>query len=140
MPLERPRFSTTKLREGYDMGEVDDAIDRVFGALAEPVPSMSGADVRTLRFTPVRLREGYDMGEVDEWLDQAAAELERTAGGTAATAPATPTPATPGPAAPAAYDGTRSTAITEVRTGVPGPLLVLIVIVVVVAAVVYAVL
>lgn len=137
MPLERPRFSTTKLREGYDMGEVDDAIDRVFGALAEPVPSMSGADVRTLRFTPVRLREGYDMGEVDEWLDQAASELERTAGGTAATAPATPTPATPGPAA---YDGTRSTAITEVRTGVPGPLLVLIVIVVVVAAVVYAVL
>ena len=89
MALERPHFSTTKLREGYDMEEVDDAVDRVFGALAEPVPTMSAKDVTTLRFSPVRLREGYDMGQVDEWLDQAAAELDRSAG---AAAPATPAP------------------------------------------------
>ena len=108
MPLERPRFSTTKLREGYDMGEVDDAIDRVFGALAEPVPSMSGADVRTLRFTPVRLREGYDMGEVDGWLDQAAAELEAR-DGRAGPAVAAPAPSHPSAAA------TRSDAAVEVQ-------------------------
>ncbi len=32
MALERPRFSTTKLREGYDIDDVDEAVDRVFVA------------------------------------------------------------------------------------------------------------
>ena len=75
MTLERPAFSTTKLTEGYDAGEVDDLVDRVFAALAGTTPAMSADDVRNVRFTPVRLRGGYTMSDVDDWLDLAAAEL-----------------------------------------------------------------
>ena len=123
MALERPRFSTTKLREGYDVASVDDAVDRVFVALADGATSMTASDVSSLRFNPVRLAEGYDMGEVDSWLDQAAAELARTSGGAA---PATP--AAPGTPASAAYEttsGTRSDAVTEVRSSSPRILVVL---------------
>lgn len=86
--VDKVRFSPVRLREGYDMGEVDghldlvkqtlDALDRavasggpVPGALPEP------------RFSPVRLREGYDMGEVDAFLAEVATEearLRRLAG------------------------------------------------------------
>ncbi len=69
MTLERPRFGTTKLMEGYDCGEVDDFVDRVFHVLAQDEPGMTPEQVRDVRFTPVRLREGYVMGDVDDWLD-----------------------------------------------------------------------
>ncbi|CAB4965381.1 unannotated protein [freshwater metagenome] len=123
MALERPRFSTTKLREGYDVASVDDAVDRVFVALADGATSMTASDVSSLRFNPVRLAEGYDMGEVDSWLDQAAAELARTSGGAA---PATPAaPGTPASAAYGTTSGTRSDAVTEVRSSSPRILVVL---------------
>jgi DivIVA domain-containing protein len=103
MTIERPRFTTNRFVETYDMGEVDDAIGRIFAALAEPVPPMEPADVHALRFTPTRLRDGYDIGEVDAWLDVAAAELAQR-GGTAppagSVAPASspaPAPAPPDP-------------------------------------------
>lgn len=108
MPLERPRFSTTKLREGYDMGEVDDAIDRIFAALTGDPPTMSPEQVSQLRFTPTRLRDGYDMDEVDQWLDEAAAELEAR-DGRAGPAVAAPAPSHPSAAA------TRSDAVVEVQ-------------------------
>lgn len=128
MALQRPSFTTTKLREGYDMGEVDDAVDRVFSALAEPVPTMSAEDVTTLRFTPVRLREGYDMDKVDGWLDQAAAELDRAAGGAA--------PGTPAPTAHQTTGTTSSEAITEVRSG-PSRVLAVLTLVVLAAVLAY---
>jgi DivIVA domain-containing protein len=134
MALERPRFSTTKLREGYDIADVDDAIDRVFVALGDGATSMTASDVSSLRFEPVRLREGYDMGEVDNWLDQAAAELGRTSGGAA---PAAPAPETPTSAAHETTSGTRSDAITEVRSTSPRILAVLA-LVVLLAVVAYA--
>ncbi len=127
MALGRPRFSTTRLREGYDVADVDHAVDRVFVALADGATSMTASDVSSLRFNPVRLAEGYDMGEVDSWLDQAAAELARTSGGAA---PATP--ATAGTPASAAYEttsGTRSDAVTEVRSSSPRILVVLAIVV-----------
>lgn len=135
MVLERPRFSTTKLREGYDIAGVDDAVDRVFVALADGATSMTASDVSSLRFTPVRLAEGYDMGEVDGWLDRAAAELGRTSGGAAPAASAT--------SASAAYEttsGTRSEAVTEVRSTSPRMLVVLalVVLLAIVAYVYYA--
>jgi DivIVA domain-containing protein len=60
------RFRTTKLRQGYDMAQVDDFLDRLVTALraGQPVrPLVDGA-----RFTPTRLRAGYDMGDVDDLL------------------------------------------------------------------------
>ncbi|MSW72005.1 MAG: DivIVA domain-containing protein [Actinobacteria bacterium] len=84
---------------------------------------MTASDVSSLRFNPVRLAEGYDMGEVDSWLDQAAAELARTSGGAA---PATPAaPGTPASAAYGTTSGTRSDAVTEVRSSSPRILVVL---------------
>jgi DivIVA domain-containing protein len=60
------RFTPVRLRDGYDMGDVDELLDRIVAALGsgEPVgPLIDGA-----RFGHVRLREGYDVGEVDEFL------------------------------------------------------------------------
>jgi DivIVA domain-containing protein len=133
--LERPRFSTTKLREGYDIADVDAAVDRVFVALADGATSMTASDVSSLRFNPVRLAAGYDMGEVDTWLDQAAAELGRTSGDASPAAPAAP--ATPASAAYETTSGTRSDAITEVRSSSPRIMLVLA-LVVLLAIVAYA--
>ncbi|WP_242532520.1 DivIVA domain-containing protein [Nocardioides sp. S5] len=135
MALERPRFSTTRLREGYDVADVDTAVDRVFVALADGATSMTASDVSSLRFNPVRLAEGYDMGEVDSWLDQAAAELGRTSGGAA---PATPAAReTPASAAYETTSGTRSDAVTEVRSSSPR-ILVVLALVVLLAIVAYA--
>jgi DivIVA domain-containing protein len=67
------RFTSVRLREGYDRAEVDTFVDRAVHALAAPVPTLAPDDVRTVTFTPVRLREGYDMAEVDGYLD----DLER---------------------------------------------------------------
>lgn len=65
---EAVRFTPVRLREGYDMTQVDSLLDKLVRRLR------SGADVaefvRAARFTPVRLREGYDMGEVDTFLDR----------------------------------------------------------------------
>jgi DivIVA domain-containing protein len=66
--VERARFTPVRLREGYDMADVDRLLDDVVGAAerGEPVgPVIDGA-----RFTAVRLREGYDMAEVDRLLAQ----------------------------------------------------------------------
>ena len=135
MALERPRFGTTKLREGYDTADVDAAVDRVFVSLAAGATSMTASDVTHLRFKPVRLAEGYDMGEVDTWLDQAAAELGRVSGGAAPAAQAAP--ATPTSTAYETTGGTRSDAITEVRSSSPRIMLVLA-LVVMLAIVAYA--
>ncbi|WP_155993064.1 DivIVA domain-containing protein [Nocardioides sp. URHA0020] len=60
------RFTPVRLREGYDMGEVDRFLDHLTAVLR----SEGSLDelVGTARFTPVRLREGYDMDEVDDFL------------------------------------------------------------------------
>lgn len=60
------QFKPVRLREGYDMGEVDAFLDHAAKAAAE------GRSLEPLvavaRFTPVRMREGYDMAEVDAFL------------------------------------------------------------------------
>jgi DivIVA domain-containing protein len=69
--ISQVRFTPVRLREGYEMGGVDDLLDRLVTALRAggPVDEL----VRTARFTPVRMREGYDMGEVDEFLSRVVA-------------------------------------------------------------------
>ncbi|WP_374458110.1 DivIVA domain-containing protein [Nocardioides sp.] len=81
MTLERPTFSTTSMREGYDTEEVDRAVDLVLDNLALPELRFGADQITSLRFTPVRLQQGYDMGEVDSWLDLAAAETARRSTG-----------------------------------------------------------
>jgi len=70
------RFTPVRLRhEGYDMGEVDDLLDRIVAALGagEPVtPLLEG-----VRLTHVRLREGYNIDEVDKFLDQVRRAAQR---------------------------------------------------------------
>ncbi|MDT0183523.1 DivIVA domain-containing protein [Microbacterium sp. ARD31] len=119
--LERPSFSTTSMREGYDTDEVDRAVDLIFDNLALPEPRFGADQITSLRFTPVRLQQGYDMGEVDSWLDLAAAETEsRSADG--AEPAQQPADAPPAPAEPAPISSapSSSTAITEVKAGGAG--------------------
>lgn len=51
---------------GYDLGEVDDFLDRLEQAVAagEPITPL----INRARFTRVRLREGYTAAEVDDFL------------------------------------------------------------------------
>jgi len=99
--IDRPRFSTTRMREGYDVADVDATVDRVMASLeGDGATGITPAEIEQLRFTPVRLGAGYDMGEVDAWLDTVTAELDRRGSGAArTTAPIAEPMADPAPAA-----------------------------------------
>lgn len=71
------RFTPVRLREGYDMGEVDDFLDELVDAVAMGRPLQPLVDAA--RFTPVRMREGYVIGDVDAFLEQLAVDAS-TAG------------------------------------------------------------
>ena len=64
--IENARFTPVRAMSGYDMGEVDQLLDRVVAALRE------GRDVQQLidsaRFTSTKWREGYSMQDVDGFL------------------------------------------------------------------------
>ena len=66
--VDRIRFAPVRVREGYDMAEVDDFLERVVQAAdrGEPVAPL----VDRVEFTRVRVREGYEIGEVDHFLNQ----------------------------------------------------------------------
>lgn len=91
------QFTTVRLREGYDMREVDEFLDRIIATFEErergSAPSASaltGDTVREQHFRTVRLAEGYDLEEVDTFLDQVSATLdERRPIGAGHSAPAT---------------------------------------------------
>ncbi|KQV77865.1 hypothetical protein ASC64_03350 [Nocardioides sp. Root122] len=140
MTLDRPTFSTTSIREGYDTGEVDRAVELILDNLALPELRFGADQITVLRFTPVRMQQGYDMGEVDAWLDLAATETaRRSAGGLEPeqqTAPA-PTPAAAPAPAPTSYAPTTEAAITEVKAGGPGLYVLVLAIVVVVGVLAY---
>ena len=88
------RFTPVRLREGYDMGEVDQFLDEVAEELRRRAKAigellfrgnkspfragLTKEDVANKRFTTVRFREGYDMGEVDLFLDQVEVTLEKS--------------------------------------------------------------
>lgn len=75
--IRKARFTPVRLREGYDMGEVDRFLDRLEKAVetgTDTAPAVAAA-----RFTPVRLREGYDMRDVDDFLEEIVAEQRRPA-------------------------------------------------------------
>jgi DivIVA domain-containing protein len=63
-------FSTTRLRPGYDIEEVDaflEAIRQTFLGIREP--PLTAEEIRIKRFGTTRLRPGYDEEEVDAFLD-----------------------------------------------------------------------
>jgi DivIVA domain-containing protein len=70
---QRPRFSTVRLRMGYDAEQVDEFIDRVMATVnGQPVQRPVTADeIRNIAFSSVWMREGYDVAQVDMFLDQA---------------------------------------------------------------------
>lgn len=73
---ERGRLSRVRTREGYDVAEVDDLLDRLVRELRSSQPAMTAEDIDDARLTPVRIfKPGYDLGEVDDLLDRAARAL-----------------------------------------------------------------
>lgn len=77
------QFTTVRLREGYDMREVDEFLDRIVLTLEEresgraaSASALTGDTVREHQFKTVRLAEGYDLGEVDTFLDNVTATLD----------------------------------------------------------------
>ena len=91
-------FTPVRMREGYDMAEVDFFLDTLATAAdrAEPLRPM----VDQARFTPVRMREGYDMAEVDEFLERMAAASEVAVAPEPEPEPAPAEPVQPPPATP----------------------------------------
>src|SRR5699024_7847773 len=63
------RFAPVRFREGYDIQEVDDLLDRCERALRSGDGSVTAETVQQLRLTPTRFGEGYDMEDVDRFLD-----------------------------------------------------------------------
>ncbi len=83
--IDAARFTTVRLREGYDMQEVDEFLDiakrnlqlryeaqdrlHAGGSFRSLDVGLLSKHIENVEFTTVRLREGYDMQEVDEFLD-----------------------------------------------------------------------
>ncbi len=64
--IREVRFTPVRLREGYDMSEVDDFLDELEAVVSAGRPLAPLVDAA--RFASVRLREGYDMADVDSFL------------------------------------------------------------------------
>ncbi len=74
--VETRKISTTRLRPGYDIEEVDaflSAIRDTFLGIREP--SLTPGEIRAKQFSTTRLRPGYDEKEVDAILDEAESRL-----------------------------------------------------------------
>ncbi len=78
-PSGSTRFSTTRLRPGYDMEQVDAFLDAVRDTfLGVRQPPLTADEVRDKQFVTTRLRPGYDEEEVDAFLGEAEARLRTT--------------------------------------------------------------
>ena len=70
--VEQVRFKSTKFREGYDQGQVNDLLGRVVATLRRDPsqPAVTADGVRKARFASIKFHEGYDQDEVDAFLDR----------------------------------------------------------------------
>lgn len=64
--IREVQFAPVRLREGYDMSEVDDFLDELEAVVSAGRPLAPLVDAA--RFATVRLREGYYMDDVDSFL------------------------------------------------------------------------
>src|SRR5262252_3681965 len=75
-PSGSARFSTTRLRPGYDMEQVDAFLDAVRDTfLGVRHPPLTAEEIRAKWFATTRLRPGYDEEEVDAFLEDVEARL-----------------------------------------------------------------
>ena len=75
-PSGSARFSTTRLRPGYDMEQVDGFLDAVRDTfLGARQPPLTAEEIRAKQFATTRLRPGYDEQEVDAFLEGVEARL-----------------------------------------------------------------
>jgi len=75
--LRDPRLETTRVRPGYDQGEVNRFLEYAAAALTGAAPPLTAATVRETAFTTTQFRTGYDEEAVDFLLDELIAYLER---------------------------------------------------------------
>ena len=74
--VEARRFSTTRLRPGYDIDQVDAFLSAIRDTFLETrKPSLTPDEIRNKQFSTTRLRPGYDEEEVDAFLDEAESRL-----------------------------------------------------------------
>jgi len=74
--VQTRKFSTTRLRPGYNIDEVDAFIDAIRDSfLRVREPSLTPEEIRVKKFSTTRLRPGYDEEEVDAFLDKAELRL-----------------------------------------------------------------
>ena len=75
-PSGSARFSTTRLRPGYDMEQVDAFLDAVRDTfLGVRQPPLTAEEIRAKQFATTRLRPGYDEQDVDAFLEDVEARL-----------------------------------------------------------------
>jgi DivIVA domain-containing protein len=74
--IDRKRFSTIRLRPGYDEEEVDLLLDGIRDTfLGARQPPVTPDEVANARFTTTRLRPGYVDTEVDAFLHEVRGKL-----------------------------------------------------------------
>ncbi len=70
------RFSTTRLRPGYDVEQVDGFLEAIYDTfLGVREPPLTSDEIRDKKFLTTRLRPGYDEQEVDTFLNEAESRL-----------------------------------------------------------------
>ena len=72
------RFSTTRLRAGYEIAEVNEFVARIEGTLGRSMPPdrpVTAGDIEKAQFTATRFRMGYDEKEVNAALRKYLEEL-----------------------------------------------------------------
>jgi DivIVA domain-containing protein len=72
-----PEFGTVRMREGYDLDDVDDYVDLVIDALeGKGSKAVTPEQIERYEFRVVRMKLSYVMEDVDRWLDAASGELK----------------------------------------------------------------
>jgi DivIVA domain-containing protein len=72
------RFSTTRLRHGYQISEVNELVTRIEGTLGRGMPPdrpVTADEINRAQFTTTRFRMGYDEKEVNAALSKYLEEL-----------------------------------------------------------------
>lgn len=66
--IETVRFTPVRLRNGYDMDDIDNLLDRLVEAARAGTPLAPLVESASIGVS--RMREGYDMDEVDRFLSR----------------------------------------------------------------------